>query len=422
MLLIADKTALESLLSSGANIPTLAEGSTESFALPNRVRKFFKFNVSNSNTLDFSSTLNFAGIATGNHNATITLLKVVNDIVVDLGTIRITTNFVRFSKELFAGIHYIAIASISGNYTGSIKYVSTDFVQDVNLSTSCYSGQTQTADLTVKKASKGCGDDLIYKLVEGELPPGLRMALSGRIFGKVHAIDTMMAAKTFPPSVNMFYSDPYNETTAIGLSFRFKAIVIAGVGETASSDMKWFEILVLNNWSKDTEKFIGMPLTEFVKTRIVTFTSKMVEIAKTLCPDEKLDTQEFIPVQIQRLDERVLVDDVWQPTTIPAMVVKADTPEFKSWKDRYDQIDKNSMTLDDVAFISDYEKTSAFLENQGTAIKAPEIEIEIELANGRNESDVDSKLFKLRNENNVSLPMQANFRAGVKLYLELTNA
>nr|DAQ82317.1 MAG TPA: hypothetical protein [Caudoviricetes sp.] len=114
-------------------------------------------------------------------------------------------------------------------------------------------GNTLTVDLQTfpRRPDRQCDIPLRYKLLEGELPLGLRMTETGFIEGKPCNLDDYI--KVNAPSFNWFYQNHDGVQVSFGIVFRIKVQVRMLLPEGLSDkfDERWFCIRILNNWSFD---------------------------------------------------------------------------------------------------------------------------------------------------------------------------
>lgn len=187
--------------------------------------------------------------------------------------------------------YYLEIYSPNPSLTFGLTMFSKGFKLNKFLSSDMYWGYSTIFDLDVKKArpDQECDIPLRYKIIEGELPDGLRMTDTGKVLGVICNLDQMRKTLTDSPSFNWFFSshEEGGGVFPIGKVFRFKvrvSLLGASPDDPEQNAEQWFCIRVLNNWSFDRGKFEEEVIQKAITNRYCPETT--VVMSKLCCDDD----------------------------------------------------------------------------------------------------------------------------------------
>ena len=151
-------------------------------------------------------------------------------------------------KNLFV-INFIEVES---NCTLEIIGTTMNFTPVKLLSANCYQGESLSVSIATKRRPKECSEALSYELIDGELPPGIRLAKDGSLIGVIEELDCL--DDTMSPSFNWYYENHDGVAQSWGRKWRFKAKVYIETQPDIFTE-EWFCIRVFNNWSVDQLSF-----------------------------------------------------------------------------------------------------------------------------------------------------------------------
>lgn len=310
------------------------------------IKQLFRLESSKIDTAIFTIALQ-STIPIGNIGVTITFYSYNEEAKTfqNIGSSIITEMTMTFQKDLSIGKFFICIASSFYAYTGTLVYTLAGYVSSARLFPIAYSGQNCQAILTISELPHVCDQPLFFHLVEGYLPPGLRLTLYGNIEGLLPNMDCIEENKLLSPSVNWYfnkgdywdswkrrwifkvrvwipqflpiflYPDIYS-----GFTFTVDSIFtnnnheeeIYNVtsGEIASANLtkefaffgavsyEWFCIAVINNWSWDKDHFDRLP-DEIILESIEEVPDTSIPSPEEPCCEEVEPEPSFVPKPIE---------------------------------------------------------------------------------------------------------------------------
>lgn len=231
--------------------------------------------------------------------------------------------------DLLSGVYIVCLRSLSGSYTGTARADYYGFGRVVTFSPIAgESGSSVDFDLKIEPRRKPCEKDMIWKIVDGKLPPGLSMnSNTGLIYGRLpylDCIDDPDDAYNKIPSANLFYSsgvDKYETVEPWGRRWNFK-LRISIADQPEHYDEKWFCILIYNNWTRTKEKFFkeydnGLKYGSIIKNVDQEY---KIGLCDNICPpkeaNEVIDKviEEFLESGIQIEDDTDILHIEINPT------------------------------------------------------------------------------------------------------------
>lgn len=166
-----------------------------------------------------------------------------------------------FNQELLAETYIMEIVN-NDNLIINITANTAGFTPSAKMTFSYYAGSSfDGGDLSVTRRPIECKESLGYELIDGELPPGLKLGKTGLITGVIENLDCIIEndinPEEYSPSFNWFYSNHDGMAQSWARRWRFKVrVTIESMPDTFIDE--WFCIKVFNNWSLDAAVFDAM--------------------------------------------------------------------------------------------------------------------------------------------------------------------
>lgn len=205
-----------------------------------------------------------------------------------------------FSKEFTAGTYVLCFqTSTPATFAGTILASFRGYQKFASISLSLSEGCGVQGTFDSYRPPVDCSATLYYEMIDGSLPPGMRMTALGQIRGTAPNLDCIEDTADLPPSQN--WSFEHNDGTfhPWGRQWRFKVrVTVDGMPDVF--DEEWFCVAVHNNWSLDRDAFVA--------NAPFSITTERVESVE--------------PVLIPEICDPVVVAPAWQPTTIVRPWVK----------------------------------------------------------------------------------------------------
>lgn len=280
------------------------------------IKQLFKLEISKIDTAVFNIEL-YSNNPIGNVGVTITIYyyNTENNTITSVGNIYITEMMMSFQKDFTPGTFFICISSSYNTYYGFLTGIFAGYIPQARMHPRFYSGERLSTELTKTFLQPTCNQPLRFELVDGSLPPGIRLNAIGHVEGLIPDMDCIEENSNLPPSFNWFYHNE-NEWGSWSKRWLFKVrtwiphlgpIIIADAkpicGETCYVDylitasindpeiyeMKTGELLnldlyvknywgpeafelfclnVFNNWSKDKDHFDDLPPEQIIETNV----------------------------------------------------------------------------------------------------------------------------------------------------------
>lgn len=214
---------------------------------------------------------------------TVAFFKFRHGIVSALSTVHLTEWRNKFVQDFSIGDYFI---SIDANCKIGIVGTPLNFIPVKMLAMDCYHGDVMHASITAKKKPKDCSEALSYQLIDGDMPPGIRLSKDGLMLGIVEDLDCI--DNSMSPSFNWYYGNHDGVVQSWGRKWRFKVRVSIASQPDVYTD-EWFCVRVFNNWSVDKLSF-----TESQETVVYDYQNDIViPTMPELCPVK--EDKPFIP-------------------------------------------------------------------------------------------------------------------------------
>ena len=178
------------------------------------------------------------------------LYRFIEGRVESLSTTNITQYRARFTQDFAIGDYFI---EIQANCDVEVSAKPLNFISKKTFSPIAYQAEHLSLTLTAQRRPLICTETLEYELIDGELPPGIKLHKDGLLWGVVDeldCIDTSMA-----PSFNWYFDNHDGVMQSWGRRWRFKVRVKVASQPDVYSD-EWLCLRVFNNWSADAASFV----------------------------------------------------------------------------------------------------------------------------------------------------------------------
>ena len=236
--------------------------------------------------------------------------RVNGNTMTEIATASSTDQAAVFSKEFTQGTYIVCfqtsslvdlVGTVLAVYRGYQRYA----VFDIDL----YSGESLALAFDDRRPPKDCSAVLHYEIVEGSLPPGIRMTGLGQLLGVAPNLDCIDDNAALSPSQN--WSFQHNDGTfhPWGRQWRFKVkVMLEGIPDVFSEE--WFCVKIHNNWSIDRDNFLAQAPYSVEVGKVTVSTPTVIP---RLCPDP-----DVLPS--------------WEPVDIPVLCESDPRPRFSVQK------------------------------------------------------------------------------------------
>jgi|PlaIllAssembly_1097288.scaffolds.fasta_scaffold00002_6 hypothetical protein len=384
-------------------------------------KQLFLLNIVQQETAQFTISL-VAAIPPTNIGVTVNIYQLIGgNTILLLGTVLITELSMSFQKDFTVGTYIICIGSTSTTYTGTFVGEFTGYQIYSKLTPRAYTGQALNPfDLEFSYIEKECNKLLYFDIVDGALPEGLQMTLTGDIWGVLPNLDCTDDTAVLSPSQNWYFAMD-NSWQPWGNQWRFKLKVwIAELPDVMTED--WFCIRIHNNWSWDRD---NQPPIEYEEEIV-----QEIEV-------------EPLPAEVCCEGEAEPEPLVLQPLPITLCPCETETTQeqevilnFLQW---YENVLKNPPGEDSPyiqTFIDNFKKSEYFqkmivkagivddlLTDEERELKAVESLISYYTSQlkegGRREEDIDYIMLTLKEQENQKLPTTVVTTTGTYLTVDL---
>jgi hypothetical protein len=218
-------------------------------------KHIFVFKTSKQDTVKFSTELYPSGSNTS--------IKMIINIfsydentksLIDLGSTLIEEMFQDFQKDLTAGTFFMCVTNYFSTIDAYITGIFSGFESWAKISAVFSEGSSVITTVTQKRPERVCTRPIFYDLIDGNLPPGISLLSTGRLYGTLPNLDCCDENANLSPSADWFGQYPTGEWHPWGRQWRFK-VRITLPGFPLAIDERWFCIRVYNNWDIEKENF-----------------------------------------------------------------------------------------------------------------------------------------------------------------------
>lgn len=384
-------------------------------------KQLFRLSIIQQETVKF--TISLVSIFTPtNVGVTVNIYQMLDSFPLFLGSVLVTEMVLSFQKDFSIGDYIICIGSSSSTYTGTFVGIFTGYQLYSKFTPKAYAtGQTLNSfDLEFDYVEKRCDKLLYFEVIDGSLPEGMSMTLTGDIWGILPNLDCAQDTSALSPSQNWYFA--VNENwQPWGNQWRFKIRVwIAEAPDIIAEE--WFCIRIHNNWSWDRD---NKPPIEYEEEIVQEIAEE--PIPAEICCEGEVEVEPFVPQSIP-------------PTLCPCELET--TPEqktvlnFLQW---YENVLKNPPGEDNSyiqTFIDNFQKSEYFKNMMAkaglevTLLSKEEMELKTvkslieyykgQLVDGvRREEDIDYIMLNLKEQENQKLPITIVTTTGTYLTADL---
>ena len=217
----------------------------------------------------------------------------------------------KFNIDLAKGDWFIEFET---NAELQVKSIPTDFHYKAQFQFDLVHGSKFRASLTTKKRPIECHEELEYEIIDGEVPPGLKLFKTGLIRGIVENLDCINDGEgKYSPSFNWYYDNHDGTSQSWGRRWRFKVRVRIKSQPDVFAD-QWVCIRVYNNWNLDAAMFSEEDDTVYYARESKAEIPSIPELCPP-CPREPDITMPKIDIQTVERFEQVECVPCADPTT-----------------------------------------------------------------------------------------------------------
>lgn len=411
------RQTIQQLINSGVEIPPLDMGEvTETI---DRATPFIrKIELTKNDTMQVSLKVLSSLMSP---DFTISFYRVVNKVVYSYSSRKTQAWNFSFNQELLAEEYVIEITNSVSSVVTLETFIQ-GFVPTAKIATTFWAGEYLVGELTTKRKPVGeCKEELEYEMIDGELPPGLKLLPSGIIEGVVENLDcvpTTNKDETYSPSFNWYFSNHDGMSQSWARRWRFKVRVkIKNMADTYVDE--WFCLKVFNNWSLDAAIYDSATDDDTV----ILDEYKSVKLQELSQPKPKEETQflpaglEVIPDYYQEVVDCLPCNDPTTPSmtetyTIPDGLRIRTPNELVHYYVKYEMhFEPLVMQLHNSEILKEY--ISIMGDNTPNPTEVYEILIDGStltlnkyfLDNGRAFTDLDNDILAMRNITNQVAPL-----------------
>ena len=380
-------------------------------------KQLFSLEIIQQESVKFTINL-VSGISPTNVGVTVSIYQINGNSILLHGSVLITEMNLSFQKDFTEGLYIICIGSSSISYTGTFLGEFSSYQIYKKLSPSGFAGQSiPPFELSFAYVEKECNKLLYYSLIDGKLPEGIQMTLTGDLYGILPNLDCTNDTDKLSPSQNWYFD--MNETwQPWGNQWRFKLRVwIADFPNVFKED--WFCIRIHNNWSWDRD---NKPPIEYEEETIEIIEK---EPFPNLCCEEEekeIFKPKPLPVTMCPCDEETSSENKtvlnflqWYKDTIENPVT--DNPHIEEFIDNFRKTSYFSEMMKKAGL---EESTLSFEEKEINALKILIDYYNSLLVDGyRRENDIDYIMLNLKYQENQKLPMTLITTFGTNLSITL---
>ena len=381
-------------------------------------KQLLRLSIVRQETARFTISLT-SSVTPSSVGVTINIYQISNNTILFLGSVLVTEMILSFQKDFSVGTYVFCISSTSLAYRGTLVGYFTGYPVYAKMVPTAHVGQAlHDFELFFEYKEKKCEKLLYFSILEGHLPEGLAMTLTGNIWGILPNLDCTQDNDALSPSQNWYY-EMDDTWQPWGRQWRFK--IRAWISDYPSAfTEEWFCVRVHNNWSWDRD---NKPPIEYEEEIVEEVAS---EPTLNLCCEEP-EPVVFVPQPIPA----TLCPCEEETTTEQAIVLN-----FLQW---YESVLKNPPGEDNPyiqSFIDNFRKTEYFakmMEKAGLGdelITAEEKEQKAisnliayynsQLIDGmRRAEDIDNVMLTLKDEQNQKLPITIITQTGTYLTVDL---
>lgn len=325
-------TCIESIqaMSSYDSLPAIAANQLTPFSITPESNRLFKLESPFVQTIRFNfnvSTLPATvAVTVFSWNRQTNMASVV-------GSFNVTgasqTAFVDFQM----GEYIICVRTTLNPMTGSFTGFFTGYPDEARFTFNVSAGEYSTIELEGSRPPRECDEALFFEIIDGELPPGLRMNSLGTITGLLPNLDCI--EDRLSPAVNWYYPENDGTMWPWGRQWRFKVRVWVDGFYDSSFDEEWFCVKIHNNWSYDQERFLAQaPFEHITSVRVVEAPNALPIICVPCGDNSPHTTPIFVP---QPLNSPCAPCDAKNQDTavelipIPTELCKINSDQFLTW-------------------------------------------------------------------------------------------
>jgi len=243
-------TCVSAFAASGGydSLPEIFPSTITPFSTTALAPKLFKLNIPGFQSISLSVALSTAPYASG-----ITIFSYSGSLT-PIGSVSLTAANTTFSIDLAAGQYVVCVHS-TNTQSGSLVGSFTGYPVTPRFFPVAGSGEAVGVVLTTFPKPRICNEPLFFKIIDGQLPPGLGMDSLGTIRGRLPNLDCL--EDRLSPSMDWWYRDIDGVAQPWGRQWRFRVQLNVAAQPDVTVE-EWFCVSVHNNWDFDRDRFLKM--------------------------------------------------------------------------------------------------------------------------------------------------------------------
>ena len=419
----------------GGEFETLFPNTASPFTINLLTNKVYRFSVSAASQVQFSFTFSPLQPVT-TVAITVSILRQTGTTITEIGAAAFGDLIGGYGKDLPAGDYFLCIRT-NQSYNGTVIGQFSGFRPQVNFQFFAAEGQTMSGKMDDRRPPVACDEPLFYELIDGTLPPGIKLTGLGRLNGVLPNLDCLEDAPDYSPAQNWSYFDPDGIAHPWGRVWRFK-VRVSMADAAEAFDEEWFCIRVHNNWDFDRDNFLRN--APFKTVSSITITEEPDKLPGTFCMEPCVEPIEsvFVPQPIGGpvcpvCDDADVVTDI-QLIAIPPLCQKIDVNAIPLWWIRNkDVVFECKETAKFMENLKESAYFQALLKQAGyyNVPADPNLVVEATafrnflqlsastLVDGRNADDIDAMMLQWKNQQNQRLPTSGDAWDGIHMSVEI---
>ena len=299
----ADFVAAVAASSQTATLTPLIHNTLIPLAFSRNDCKTFLLTTTEFSVVDFAVNV-MPTPSTGSFSFTVFFYRVTGKTLTALASVPAVEQYASFSKELTVGTYLVCFqTAVPVAFAGTVLATFRGYQIYAVISSFMSAGESVNGQFDNRRPPADCSAVLYYEMIDGGLPPGMRMTGLGQVRGVAPNLDCVEDGQIYPPAQNWSFQHNDGSYHPWGRQWRFKVRVhIEDMPDVNAEE--WFCVKVHNNWSIDRDNFLAQaPFTISYEETVVT----------------KVEIPVFCPTP---------VETVWEPQAIPRFCEADARPEY----------------------------------------------------------------------------------------------
>jgi len=263
---------IQSLIASGSvlTLPQIYSNTATNFNVTPTTPAVLLLQTTASQSISFTVSGSSSAGAGSPVNLTLTIYSYIGGVATSLGSVSIVNANTSFQQDFGSGSYILCISTgNTANFSGYILGTFTGYPTVASMTAPFKVGDRMSFAFYAPPPTPGaCKQPIWYELVDGSLPPGITLSVTGLLDGVFPNLDCVQDDNPYSPAMNWFYSQ--NGTSfPVGRQWRFQVKCWLEAYPTVQA-LQWFCIRIYNDWSLDRDNFLAQPKEQVVTIQQVT--------------------------------------------------------------------------------------------------------------------------------------------------------